>query len=96
MQSVPPGNYIGPNISKVLSALGTLIGYIGIEIAPHGTLDKFFGDDLFKGDKLEHMLGTACFHDTKIKYTVHEGDEFQEVRNGLWVRTINGMPMEYK
>lgn len=123
------------NTANVLSALGTLIGYVGTEVAtsdlferllwpqrfyngfrihnawklallmPMGgplhkaalqTLDKFFKNGLFKGDNLGRMLGTAFFHDSKITYTVHEEGappQQEHVRNGLWVRAVNEMPV---
>lgn len=117
--------------TSVISALGTLIGYVGSEAAtedvferllwpqrffnafslhdifeigllhPMGgpmhkaalnTLDKFHQSGLFKGRNLGNMLGTAFFHDTGLKYKMHDlpsgstGKEY--VRNGLWVQAI--------
>ncbi|KAL2010322.1 hypothetical protein VTN00DRAFT_6129 [Thermoascus crustaceus] len=122
-------------LSNVLSALGTLIGYIGTEVAttncinrllwpqrsynnfsllnawklalfmPLGgplhkaaldTVDRFFENGLFRGDRLGHMLGTAFFPDSGMKYQVYEGGACQkeaQVRNGIWVRTLKEMPM---
>jgi hypothetical protein len=133
--SSPQNGLLKSNTANVLSALGTLIGYIGTEVAtgdlferllwpqrfyngftihnawklallmPMGgplhkaalqTLDKFFKNGLFKGDSLGRMLGTAFFHDSKIKYTVHEESvppQQEHVRNGLWVRAVDEMPV---
>ncbi|KAL9064110.1 MAG: hypothetical protein Q9161_009081 [Pseudevernia consocians] len=122
--------------TSVISALGTIIGYIGSEAAtedvferllwpqrffnafgwrevleigilnPMGgpmhkaalnTLDKFQQSGLFKGRDLGNMLGTAFFHDTGIRYKMHDpppgstGKEF--VRNGLWVQAIARIPL---
>ena len=117
--------------TSVISALGTIIGYVGSEAAtedvferllwpqrffnafswqdlaqigllnPMGgpmhkaaltTLDKFHHSGLFKGRNLGNMLGTAFFHDTAIKYKIHDpppGSNGKEhVRNGLWVQAI--------
>ena len=123
--------------ANLISALGTLIGYIGSEAAtedvferllwpqrflnavswrdtlhigllmPMGgpihkaaltTLDKFYHNGLFKGRSLGNMLGTAFFHNTDLKYKVHnpasglEGKE--HVRNGLWPQAIAHMAVE--
>ena len=126
----------GSQITSVISALGTIIGYIGSEAAtedvferllwpqrffnafgwrelveigilnPMGgpmhkaalsTLDKFQQSGLFKGRNLGNMLGTAFFHDTGIRYKMHDpppgstGKEF--VRNGLWVQAVARIPL---
>lgn len=117
--------------TSVISALGTIIGYIGSEAAtedvferllwpqrffnaftwqdllqielltPMGgpmhkaalnTLEKFNHGGLFKGRNLGNILETAFFHDTGLKYRMHNpssgstGKEY--VRNGLWVQAI--------
>lgn len=117
--------------TSVISALGTIIGYIGSEAAtedvferllwpqrffnafswqdlleigllhPMGgpmhkaalnTLDKFHRAGLFRGRNLGNMLGTAFFHDTGLKYKMHDpppGSKGKEyVRNGLWVQAV--------
>lgn len=122
--------------TSVISALGTIIGYIGSEAAtedvferllwpqrffnafswqelveigllnPMGgpmhkaalnTLDKFQQSGLFKGRNLGNMLGTAFFHDTGLKYKLHDpppGSTGKEhVRNGLWVQAIARIPL---
>jgi len=126
---------LNSNSANVLSALGTLIGYLGTEVAtgdlferqlwpqrfyngftiynawklallmPMGgplhkaalqTLDKFFKNGLFKGGSLGRMLGTAFFFDSKIRYTVYEEGippQQEHVRNGLWIRAIEDMPI---
>lgn len=125
----------GDHSAAVVSALGTLLGYIGAEVAtdavferllwpqrffnhlsyrnalqigllmPMGgplhraalhTLDKFYRNELFKGEGLGNMLGSAFFRDTGLKYTVHEScknPHKEYVRNGLWVRAIQQMPI---
>ena len=125
--------------TSVISALGTIIGYIGSEAAtedvferllwpqrffnafswrdlleigllnPMGgpmhkaalnTLDTFYQQGLFKGRNLGNMLGTAFFHDTRLKYKMHNpppnvnGKEY--VRNGLWVQAIARLSLTAK
>src|SRR5262245_61443387 len=99
------------NSTNVLTALGTLIGYLGSEVAtqdlferqlwpqrfyngvslrnlwklalimPMGgplhaaalqTLDTFFKNGLFKGDRLGKMLGSAFFRDSQAEYTTYK------------------------
>lgn len=123
------------NTANVLSALGTLIGYLGTEATPGDffdrllwpqrfyngfngynawklvlfmpmggplhkaalqTLDRFNENGLLEGKSLGRMLGTAFFHDSENEYTVYEEGappEQEYVRNGLWVRAINKMPV---
>ena len=126
----------GSTAASVISALGTLIGYIGAEAAtedvferllwpqrffntfswhdllhvgfltPMGgpihkaaltTLDKFHQSGLFRGRSLGNMLGTAFFHNTGLKYKMHDhppGSNGKEhVRNGLWVQAIGRIPV---
>ncbi|MCJ1371180.1 hypothetical protein MMC20_002395 [Loxospora ochrophaea] len=62
-------------------------------------LDVFYKKGLFKGYTLGHMLGTAFFADTGMSYQIHRlGSKpvTKGVRNGLWVRAINEMPMPYE
>ena len=121
--------------TSVISALGTLVGYIGAEAATEdvferllwpqrffnamsrqdflqigfltpmggplhraatGTLDKMHRNGLFSGRSLGNMLGTAFFHDTGLKYKVHEQQKVigkEHVRNGVWVRAIQRVAM---
>lgn len=111
-------------------ALGSVIGYVGSEVAeesiferllwpqrfyyrltpksafglalmmPMGgplhkaaleTLEAFRRRGLYKGMQQGHMLGTAFFCDSKLKYTIHGysgNDKDVEVRNGMWVRVL--------
>ena len=120
---------------SVISALGTLVGYIGAEAATEdvferllwpqrffnamsrqdflqigfltpmggplhraaiGTLDKMHRNGLFRGHSLGNMLGTAFFHDTRLKYKVHEQQKVigkEHVRNGVWVRATQRVAM---
>lgn len=60
------------------------------------TVDRFFENGLFRGDRLGHMLGTAFFPDSGMKYQMYENGAFQreaQVRNGIWVRMLKEMPM---
>ncbi|MCJ1387453.1 hypothetical protein MMC18_000296 [Xylographa bjoerkii] len=116
-------------IASVISALGTLIGYLGAEAAtvdlferllwpqrfytgmtakdtlliglgmPMGgplhqaalhTLDKLYRAGLFKGPRLGNMLGTAFFHDSGRKYTVHDQSHSQQ-RDLLFVIPREGL-----
>jgi hypothetical protein len=55
------------------------------------TLDSFRRRGLYKGKQQGHMLGTAFYQNTALRYTVHgyHGiDKDVEVRNGLWVRVL--------
>lgn len=125
----------GDHAAAIIGALGTLLGYIGAEVAtdavferllwpqrffnhlsyrnalqigllmPMGgplhraalhTLDKFYRNELFKGEALGNMLGSAFFRDMGLKYTLHEScmkPQKEYVRNGLWVRAIQQMPI---
>ncbi|KAG9386995.1 hypothetical protein A1F94_003745 [Pyrenophora tritici-repentis] len=141
ISDMPPllqGNGAIPSFSEqtsILSALGTLIGYIGAEAAtdqvferllwpqrfwngfsiyhalqvamfmPMGgplhraalhTLDKFFENGLFKGDKMGHMLGTAFFRNSGWSYAVWyngQQESTELVRNGLWIRAASLLPI---
>lgn len=60
------------------------------------TLDKFYRNELFKGEAQGNMLGSAFFRDTGLKYRLHEPckkPQREYVRNGLWVRAIQQMPI---
>lgn len=60
------------------------------------TLDGFYKMGLFKDARCGHMLGTAFFGDTGRSYRVHERGAApmkEYVRNGMWVRVIDEMPM---
>lgn len=135
MELIRDQQNINFHAAAVLSALGTLLGYIGAEVAtdnvferllwpqrffnslsyrtalqigllmPMGgplhraalhTLDKFYRNELFKGEAQGNMLGSAFFRDTGLKYTLHEPCKMPQreyVRNGLWVRAIQQMPI---
>lgn len=115
-------------MTAVAGALGSVIGYVGAEVAestifdrllwperfynyassrtlflsalvmPMGgplhkaaleTLDAFRENGLYRGAKRGHMLGTAFFHEKKIRYinrTHSDGDG--EVRNGFLVQIL--------
>lgn len=121
--------------TAVISALGTLVGYIGAEAAtedvferllwpqrffnavsrqdflqigfltPMGgplhraavaTLDTMHRNGLFRGRSLGNMLGTAFFHDSGLKYKVHEQQKVvgkEHVRSGVWVRAVQRVAM---
>ena len=83
--------------AKSIWKLGFLMPMGGpLHNACRRTLDSFYHMGLFKGGKLGHMLGTAFFSDTGRPYQVHEPNASprrEHVRNGLWVRAIDEMPM---
>lgn len=121
--------------SNALNAIGTLIGYIGTEVAtddffhrllwpcrsyngfswahiptmvllmPMGgplhkaaltTLDEFYKQGLYERHQQGHMLGSAFYCDTKLRYREYgvvglpHGNEY--ARNGLWVRAVMKTP----
>ena len=63
------------------------------------TLDTFYKKGLFRGGRCGHMLGTAFFGDTERTYRLYRGEGMptsEHVRNGMWVRVIDQMPMLLK
>ena len=61
------------------------------------TLDSFRRRGLYKGKQQGHMLGTAFYGNTGLRYTIHryQGiDKDVEVRNGLWVRVLQHVEHE--
>ncbi|KAL8785648.1 MAG: hypothetical protein Q9195_008545 [Heterodermia aff. obscurata] len=63
------------------------------------TLDSFYKNGLFKGSRQGHILGSAFFADTGRPYQLHKGRDSptaEQVRNGMWVRVVDEMPMLLK
>lgn len=54
------------------------------------TLDRFSRQGLCRGRRSGHMLDTAFFSDSKIKYKILDGSKepTKECRNGIWPRAI--------
>jgi hypothetical protein len=60
------------------------------------TMDTFFKHGLFQGGLCGHILDTAFFPDTDMTYQLFEDGLFKReanVRNGLWVRVLNRIPL---
>ncbi|KIX03986.1 uncharacterized protein Z518_07539 [Rhinocladiella mackenziei CBS 650.93] len=56
-----------------------------------GTLDRFRRKGLYRGSQRGHMLGTAFYPDTGLRFKLHgyDGADLDtEVRNGLWVNVL--------
>ncbi|KAL2864976.1 uncharacterized protein BJX67DRAFT_383197 [Aspergillus lucknowensis] len=122
-------------MTNALSAVSTLVGYIGTEVPtsqcfdrvvwpqrsynnftvgnawksallmPMGgplqtaalrTIDALFRNGLMRGPRLGLMLGTCFFPDSALQYRLYENGVNRgmgHVRNGIWPRVLNGMPM---
>lgn len=62
------------------------------------TLDTLLTSGLFRGSGLGHMLGSPFFNDSHLRYTAYEAGSSTAikeatVRNGLWVRAIENLPV---
>ena len=67
-----------------------------LHTAALNVIDRVFQNDLFRGDCVAHMLGTAFFSDSRLEYEVvdTQGVVQKKVRNGLWVSVLAQLPIQ--
>ena len=86
----PQRFYSGFNISNapIVILLMPMMG--PLHSAALSTLDSFSRQQLLRGKRSGHMLGTPFFRDSKTKYKVFDGSAelVKDGRNGLWTRAV--------